>query len=330
VTATKPSADEVEQQPTGRLSLRTRLIGAALFVASVVFVLVNAKHDGPDADDTVVTPLWSNIDFVMGGQIAGVIIFFGSVLACSWAWQRYPRHPFLLMVIAANTLAWFDPINNWAIGLVYNPRMWHVPDGVPWLSVSPVIEPLTSIIYAPYVMLPLLIAGPLMRRLQKNRPKDAYVWRHPLISLALITFVIGFTWDAAQEMLLVRTQFLTYTHVTEFGSIWVGKNYQYPLLQASALITMPMIAAAVMLYRDEDGRTQAEKLASRFKLYTTRPATATFVVMAVILNICFITFSASFWLVRVTGAADQVACPWPYPSAAPWDPHHLYAEQCPR
>lgn len=331
-----------ETQPPPEKSARGRSFWLKVTVAALVglglvaFVFLNAKHDGPEGaslnPDGVdqplpVTPLWHNVDMVVAGQIGGLVIFFGSVAAVIWGWRRYPRHPFLLMVLATNTLIWWDPINNWMIGLVYNPKMWHFPEDWPWVSMSPIIEPLTSFIYAPYVMLPLLFSMPLLRRLQKNREPDAFVWRHPLISLAVITFVIGFTWDAAQEIVLVKTQFLTYTHVVPFGSIFVGENYQFPLLMASGLITLTMVPAAVLLYRDDTGRTQAEKIAQRLKLHATRPATATFLVMAVIVNIAMVCFSTSFWLVRVTGLANEVACPWPYPDAKVWDPHGLYEEQ---
>ena len=45
---------------------------------------------------------------------------------------------------------------------------------------------------------------------------------------------------------------------------------------ASVLITMVMIPASVLLYRDDTGKTQAEKIAQRFRLHRTRPALATF------------------------------------------------------
>lgn len=314
-------------------SLRALVVGA-LFVSASAFVVLNAERDGPagvnnqnpagKGQPAPVTPLWSSVDWVVAGQIAAIVVFFSTVIAVVLAWRRHPRHPFLLMVLASNTLIWWDPINNWMIGLVYNPRIWHFPESWPWVNISPIIEPLTSFVYAPYIMLPLLLSMPALRWLQRSRGPEAYVWRHPLISLGILTFLIGFIWDAAQEILLVKTQFLTYTHVVPFGSIFVGENYQFPLLMASGLITLTMIPAAVLLYRDDSGRTQAEKLAQRLKLHAKRPATATFLVMAVIINIAMICFSTSFWLVRVTGAASSVACPWPYVEAKVWDPHGLY------
>jgi hypothetical protein len=154
---------------------------------------------------------------------------------------------------------------------------------------------------------------PILRAIQRRSDPRAFAWRHPLISISLLTFIIGIIWDAAQEILLTRAQFLTYSHVIEFGSIDVGKYSQFPLMMASVLITIVVIPASVLLYRDDTGRSQAEKIAQRLRLHARRPKLATFLVMAIVLNIAMISFSSTFWLVRATGAASIVACPWPYP-----------------
>jgi hypothetical protein len=50
-------------------------------------------------------------------------------------------------------------------------------------------------------------------------------------------------------------------------------------LWQSSLISILMIPAAVMIYRDDTGRTVAEKLARRAKIMRTRPVLGPFVVM---------------------------------------------------
>ena len=57
-------------------------------------------------------------------------------------WHRHPKHPYLLMTLAISTLAWLDPIMNWATFAAYNPDLWHWPEDWPLVSVSPTIEPL--------------------------------------------------------------------------------------------------------------------------------------------------------------------------------------------
>ena len=309
----------------------------ALVAALAAIILVTAQKHGPASPDNLnpagvgkpppVEPLWSSIDWLLLGQVLGAVLLVITIIASILVWRRHPGHPVILMTLAATTLFWWDPINNWAIGLVYNPNLWHFPRDWPWLNISPIIEPLTSVIYAPYVLLPYFLAMPLLRAIQRHRSPEAFVWRHPLISISVLTFIIGAIWDAAQEILLTRTQFLTYTHVVDFGSIDVGKNSQFPLLMASVLITIIMIPASILLYRDDTGKRQAEKLSERLRLHARHPKLATFLVMAIVVNVAMMSFSSMFWLARTTGAATTVACPWPYPQAKTWDPRGYYEAQ---
>ncbi len=313
------------------------VIGWVTAAAFAVIIFVTAEKHGPASPENAnpdgarkpppVEPLLYPFDWVMWGQISGGLLAAGTIVASVLVWRRRPGHPVILMVLASSTLFWWDPINNWAIGLVYNPNLWHFPRDWPWLNISPIIEPLTSFIYAPYVLVPYFLAMPILRAIQRRRDPVAFVSRHALISIAVLTFVLGVIWDAAQEILLTRAQFLTYSHVIEFGSIDVGKNSQFPLLMASVLITIIMIPASILVYRDDTGKSQAEKIAQRLRMHARRPKLATFLVMTLVLNIAMISFSSAFWLVRATGAASIVACPWPYPQAKTWDPRGYYEAQ---
>jgi hypothetical protein len=313
------------------------LICWATVVALAVIILVTAEKHGPASPENrnpdgvgkppPVEPLLHPFDWIMWGQIAGALLAAGIIVASVLVWRRRPGHPVTLMVLASSTLIWWDPINNWAIGLVYNPNLWHFPRNWPWFNISPAIEPLTSFVYAPYVLLPYFLAMPALRAMQRRSEPTAFVSRRPLMSIAVLTFVFGVIWDAAQEILLTRAQFLTYSHVIEFGSIDVGKNSQFPLLMASVLITVIMIPTSVLLYRDDTGKSQAEKLAVRLRLHARHPKLATFLVMTLVLNFAMISFSSTFWLVRATGVASTVACPWPYPQAKTWDPRGYYQSQ---
>jgi hypothetical protein len=323
--------------PTARPRIISRFAVYACWATVVVLgaiILMTAQKHGPSSPDNLnpdgggkpppVEPLFYPFDWVMWGQILGALLAAGTIVASILVWRRHPGHPVILMVLATSTLFWWDPINNWAIGLVYNPNLWHFPRNWPWLNISPVIEPLTSFIYAPYILVPYFLAMPILRAFQRRSSVSAFVWRHPLISIAVITCAIGVIWDAAQEILLTRAQFLIYSHVIAFGSIDVGKTSQFPLLMASGLITVVMIPASILLYRDDTGRSQADKLAQRFFLHARHPHVANFLVMATILNIAMISFSSTFWLLRATNAASNVACPWPYPHAKTWDPRGDY------
>jgi hypothetical protein len=97
-------------------------------------------------------------------------------------------------------------------------------------------------------------------------------------------------------------------------------------LWESSLVTVVMIPAAVLLYRDDTGRTVAEKLAQRLKALRTKPALATFVVLFAILNVAYVTYGLGFAAIRWTKSATSVACPYPYPEAKVYDPNGFYAK----
>ena len=197
-----------------------------------------------------------------------------------------------------------------------------------WLSLSPTVEPFIGLGYATFYLGAYFPAIWILRRIQARRPVDSFAWRHPLISLALLILVIGFVYDAILETILVRMQLYIYSQVIPFGSLFAGKPYQFPLLWESTFVCWVMIPAGVLLYRDDTGRTQAEKLAQRirtFRLFRARPALATFTVMFAILNVAYFCYGASFGVIRATGAATSVACPWPFPEAKVYDPQGFYA-----
>ena len=256
------------------------------------------------------------------GLLALVVIFVVM-------WQRYPKHPVLLMVIVTTAIVWMDPIMNWAPYAAYNPQLTHFPETWPLASLSPTVEPFIGLGYATFYLGAYFPAIWILRRIQARRPVDSFAWRHPLMSLALLILAIGFVYDAILETILVRMQLYIYSQVIPFGSLFAGKPYQFPLLWESTFVCWVMIPAGVLLYRDDTGRTQAEKLAQRirtFRVFRARPALATFAVMFAILNVAYFCYGASFGAIRATGVATSVACPWPFPEAKVYDPQGFYAE----
>jgi hypothetical protein len=88
-----------------------------------------------------------------------------------------------------------------------------------------------------------------------------------------------------------------------------------------------MIPAGILLYRDDTGRTQAEKLAQKLRFLRHRPATGAFLVMFIIINSAyFFLYGGGFALMRLSGANTSVACPYPYPEAKVYDPEGFYEE----
>jgi Spirocyclase AveC-like len=312
------------------------VVAVIVGIAVIVVVAVNARSGavaGRIADPRLsggprpVEPLFGFSHWLALHQTGTIVMMATLITAVVVMWRRHPAHPILLMVLASTLLVWQDPIMNWAPYAVYNPQLWHWPETWPLVSLSPTVEPFIVIGYATFYLLPFFPAIWLLRRLQARRPLDSFVWRHPLISLSFLILAIGFVFDACLEIFLVRTQLYVYSQVIRFGSYAAGEWYQFPLIWESALVTVVMIPAGVLLYRDDTGRTQAEKLAQRARLFRSRPALGTFLVMFAVLNVAyFFLYGGGFALIRDSKAATSVACPWPFPEAKVYDPNGFYEE----
>ena len=249
------------------------------------------------------------------------------IAVCVWAWRRRPGHPNVLMTIAATGIVWQDPIMNWAPYAVYNPQLWHWPEDWPLVRLSPTVEPFVVIGYATFYFGPFFPAIAILRRLQARASAEAFVWRRPLVSLALLLLGIGFVFDAILEIFLVRTGLYIYSQVMPWGSLFAGTTFQFPLIWESALVTAVMIPAGVLCYRDDTGRTQAEKLARRFRWFPSRPALGTFLMMFLIVNLAYFIYGGAFAAIRAGRLATAVACPWPYPEAKVYDPQGFYERE---
>ena len=260
-------------------------------------------------------------------QYGTVVVMLGIFIACVRAWRRRPGHPYVLMTIASTAIVWQDPIMNWAPYAVYNPQLWHWPEDWPLVELSPTVEPFIVIGYALFYFGPFFPAMAALRRLQARADMSAFVWRRPLLSLAGLTLLIGFVFDGLLEVFLVRTGLYIYSQVIPWGSLFAGTTFQFPLIWESDLVCVVMVPAAVLCYRDDPGRTQAERLAQRLRLLEQRPALGTFLVMFAILNLAYFVYGGAFAMIRATGAATAVACPYPFREAKVYEPQGFYERE---
>ena len=273
-----------------------------------------------------VAPLFGDTAWLTKMQLGTISTLLIVVIAMVVFWRRYPKHPVLLCALACTGIVWMDPIMNWAPYAVYNPQLWHLPNDWLLVRLSPTIEPFVVLGYVTFYLGPFFPAIWILRRLQRRRPIESFWSRHPLISLAVLVYIIGFIYDACLEIFCVRAGLYIYSQVIPFGSVFAGKAYQFPLLWESSLVTVVMIPAAIMVYRDDTGKTVAEKLAQRVRLFHARPALGTFAVMFAILCSAYAVYGLGFAVIKWTKTATSVACPYPYPEAKVYDPNGFYAE----
>ncbi|RAU95631.1 DUF5135 domain-containing protein [Mycobacterium colombiense] len=239
-------------------------------------------------------------------------------------WRRNPGSPVMLMFLCTTLIVWQDPIMNWSPFAVYNPDLVHWPESWPLVSLSPTVEPFVVFGYVMFYFGPYFPAVWLLRRLQAKYGPTGYVSRHPLISLGLITLAIGFIFDAFLENILIHWGMYIYSQVIPWGSVFTGTTFQFPLIWESFSVCFVMVPAAILCYRDDTGKSVAEKLAAKAKLFPTRPVLGTFLVMFVIINVSYFAYGGWFWAIKASHAATSVACPWPYPEAKVYDPQGFY------
>lgn len=264
---------------------------------------------------------WDWMTPIQIGTAIGLIVL---VVVFVRGWRRNPGSPIMLMFLCTTLIVWQDPIMNWAPYAVYNPDLLHWPENWYLIMMSPTVEPFIVLGYVVFYFGPYFPAVWILRRMQAKRGPEAFVSRHPLISLGALVLVIGFIFDALLEISAVRTGLYIYAQVIPWGSLFAGDTFQFPLIWESLAVTFVMIPAAILVYRDDTGKSVAEKLAAKARLFPTKPVLGTFLVMFAIINVSYFVYGGWFWAIKASGLATSVACPWPYPEAKVYDPQGFY------
>ncbi|WP_395311673.1 spirocyclase AveC family protein [Mycobacterium sp. AMU20-3851] len=341
MTVSKPTAEESALPTTGQDNpTRTgpnwgRWAGAlALISLFSLFVAFARTEVHPRVANPNVEGRPRPVEFLFGWdgwlwvhQIGCVILLVVLVVIFVRGWRRDPGSPIMLMFLCTTLIVWQDPIMNWAPFAVYNPELLHWPENWPLIMLSPTVEPFIVFGYVAFYFAPFFPAIWILRKWQAKYGPTAFVSRHPLISLGSITLVIGFIFDAILEVSLVRTGLYIYSQAIPFGTLFPGTTFQFPLIWESLAVTFVMVPAAVLCYRDDTGKSVAEKLASKARLFPTKPALGTFLVMFAIINVAYFAYGSWFAAIKASGFATAVACPWPYPEAKVYDPQGYYERE---
>ena len=206
-------------------------------------------------------------------QVGALIMVVVLTIVFIRGWRRNPGSPVLLMVLVTTLIVWQDPIMNWSPYAVYNPALLHWPESWPLIMMSPTVEPFIVFGYVTFYFGPYFPAIWILRKMQAKRGPEAFVCRHPLLSLGGLVLVIGFIFDAMLEISLVRTGLYIYSQAIPFGTLFAGSTFQFPLIWESLSVTFVMIPAAILVYRDDTGKSVAEKLAAKAKLLPDQAGT---------------------------------------------------------
>ena len=324
-------ADEKPARPGGERKGWGGWIAGAALAAFVLFFIANCRVA---LDPRVANPnvhgrprpvrFLFGLDYITFLHISTIIMLLVLLVVFIRGWRRNPGSPVMLMFLCTTLIVWQDPIMNWSPFAVYNPDLVHWPESWPLVSLSPTVEPFVVFGYVMFYFGPYFPAVWVLRKLQAKYGPESFVSRHPLVSLGLLTCAIGFVFDAWLEIQLVHAGMYIYSQVIPWGSVFTGTTFQFPLIWESFSVTFVMVPAAILCYRDDTGKSVAEKLAAKAKIFPSRPVLGTFLVMFAIINVSYIAYGAWFAAIKVSKAATSVACPWPYPEAKVYDPQGFY------
>ncbi len=336
---TKDPAPLVVETPTQPKPEANRSWGGWIAFISLVaflsfFALSSRRYLDPRVANPDVEGRPRPVEFLFGfdhwvyfHEVGTVLALITLIVVFIVGWRRNPGSPVMLMFLCTTLIVWQDPIMNWAPYAVYNPELLHWPESWPLVSLSPTVEPFIVFGYVMFYFGPYFPAVAILRRLQARKGPEAFASRHPLICLGLLAMVIGFIFDAFLEVGLIHTGLYIYSQVIPFGSIFTGTTFQFPLIWESFSVTFVMVPAAILCYRDDTGKSVAEKLAAKAKIFPTRPVLGTFLVMFAIINVSYFAYGTWFAVIKASGQATAVACPWPYPEAKVYDPQGYYEKE---
>src|SRR6201994_313427 len=202
--STPPAAQSKSASPqrTAKRGLGGWIAGAAL-AAFALFFIANCRVA---LDPRVANPnvqgrprpvkFLFGLDYITFLHVATCVMLLVLLVVFIRGWRRNPGSPVMLMFLCTTLIVWQDPIMNWSPFAVYNPDLIHWPESWPLVSISPSVEPFVVFGYVMFYFGPYFPAVWMLRKLQAKRGPQAFVSRHPLWSLGVMTCAIGFVFDA--------------------------------------------------------------------------------------------------------------------------------------
>jgi hypothetical protein len=245
----------------------------------------------------------------------------------SWtSWRERRVRPMLIMLIVATLIApLWDPLISWAAYTAYDPRLLHVPETWPLYNIVPTVQPLSSLPgYALFFVMSVLPGLLLHRFLTQRAHPGALIVQRPLLTLFGIVGVFAAMFDIIQAYVATRFEIITYSQIS-LAALRPGTTWQSNAIWEPVLCFGMFGIAALSVYEDSAGHT----IAHRWRRLQNRPLLREFVVSFAVITAATALYTGCFALVRLSGTATSVACPWPYQDTVVYDPDGLYAESCP-
>jgi hypothetical protein len=255
-------------------------------------------------------------------SLAAVLVFFAFAVRASWGQRVWS--PLLVLGLAFVISSWMDPTANWVSYAAYNPQLLHYKSSW-WADASPTVEPLLMAMSYPVVLsVPGLIAVAAYRRwFTRHASRQYWAARHPLVTLLGISWALGWVMDIAFEFLAVRMQIYIYTQAPEWAVLFGGTTYQFPVLGA-LLVSGMMAVSGPMLWRDDRGKTLANRIGERVLLLRRYPNGSSVAAACMVITLSMLPFYSIFGAVRITHQAREISRPWVFQELKVYDPHGDY------
>jgi hypothetical protein len=275
-------------------------------------------------------PLWNVHDWPTIFSYIFIVVAAGLLLAFGWLSVRdHHVHHGLIVLAAVTLLSWMDPIANWVTFTVFNPTFLHFPTSWAWISLAPLVEPVTNVPGYPMYFLSVgLVAYALAKFILARVRQEGWLHRHPLLTIFGVGFVVAFLWDILTELFMLRAGMYIYSQ--SYGPIIHWGPAEYPIIWG--FFTWSAIAmVTVLLYRDADNRSVLSRvgawLPARRKVTATVSPLRQIVAGVIILSLTYSVSLALYGGLRVAHLTHQgYSGAWPYPSTKVYDPqgvlHH--------
>ena len=319
-----------------------RLRGAIrpVLVVAGIAVLASQVQTGPPRAETVNphpagtytyagvargTQPWLGVEhwpeIMQAGSLVALLVFFTFAVRASRGQRVW--NPLLVLGVAFVISTWMDPSANWVSYAAYNPELLHYRSGW-WSDASPTVEPLLMAMSFPVVLsIPGVVAVALHRRRLACNSGTGWAAKHPLIWLLAVSWAIGWGMDIFFFNDTATTEIYTYTQAPEWGVLFGGTTYQFPVLGA-LLVSGMMAVSGPLLRRDDRGATLANRIGERIPVLRRHPNGAAVVAACLVIALSMVPFYAVFGTIRLTHQARELARPWVYQELKVYDPHGDY------
>src|ERR1700747_3008112 len=181
------SAERTDKRGWGGWVAGAALAAFALFFIANCRVALDPRVANPNVQGRPRPVRFAfGLDYIGFLDWATVVALIVLLLVFIRGWRRNPGSPVMLMFLCTTLIVWQDPIMNWAPYAVYNPDLLHWPENWDLIMMSPIVAPFIVAGYVLFYFGPYFPAVWILRKMQAKRGPEAFVSRHPLISLGAL------------------------------------------------------------------------------------------------------------------------------------------------